>query len=211
MAAANPLVGRPANPWRAPEARYRRGRAHRLPADPEAALPAVSDLADVSRQPCPRPGLHRFLHGSHRRACASSSSSSCSPTTAARVLHFNVTEHPTAALDRPAARGGLPRRLRAVLSPPRSRRVYGHAFRHRVKGMGIREVADRARAAHGRIPSRSGSSARSGASVWIMVCHECRTEKGGNAAEEMRAGPSESGCRTRLQTPSRCVGQEPAW
>jgi putative transposase len=37
------------------------------------------------------------------------------------------------------------------------------------------------------------------------------TEKGGNAAEEMRAGPSESGCRTRLQTTSRCVGQEPAW
>ena len=33
-----------------------------------------------------------------------------------------------------------------------------------------------------------------------MVCHECQTEKGGNAAEEMRAGPSESGCRTRLQT-----------
>jgi transposase InsO family protein len=29
------------------------------------------------------------------------------------------------------------------------------------------------------------------------------TEKGGNAAEEMRAGPSESGCRTRLQT--HCV------
>jgi hypothetical protein len=37
------------------------------------------------------------------------------------------------------------------------------------------------------------------------------TEKGGNAAEEMRVGPSESGCRTRLQTSSRCGGQEPAW
>jgi transposase len=35
--------------------------------------------------------------------------------------------------------------------------------------------------------------------------------KGSNAAEEMRGGPSESGCRTRLHTTSRCAGQEPAW
>jgi transposase len=37
------------------------------------------------------------------------------------------------------------------------------------------------------------------------------TEEGGSAAEEMRGGPSESGCRTRLQTASRCAGQEPGW
>ena len=61
------------------------------------------------------------------------------------------------------------------------------------------------------MPTPSASYARSGRSVWTAVCHECRTEKGGNAAEEMRAAPSEPGCRTRLQTPSRGVGQEPAW
>jgi putative transposase len=38
-----------------------------------------------------------------------------------RVLHFNVPEHPTAAWTRPAGRRHLPGRLRAVLSPPRSR------------------------------------------------------------------------------------------
>src|SRR5712692_7901196 len=38
-----------------------------------------------------------------------------------RVLHFNVTEHPTVALDGPADRGRLPGRLRPVLPPPRSR------------------------------------------------------------------------------------------
>jgi transposase len=38
-----------------------------------------------------------------------------------------------------------------------------------------------------------------------------RGRKGSNAAGEMRAGPSESGCRTRLQTASRCAGQEPGW
>ena len=37
-----------------------------------------------------------------------------------RVIHFNVTEHPTAPLDRPADRRGLPGRLRAALSPARS-------------------------------------------------------------------------------------------
>ena len=38
-----------------------------------------------------------------------------------RVVHFNVTEHPTAALDGPADRGRVPGRHRAVLPPPRSR------------------------------------------------------------------------------------------
>src|SRR5438552_10006522 len=52
MATANPLWG-PTNPWRTPEARYRRGRANRLSADAEAASPAVSGVADVPRQPCP--------------------------------------------------------------------------------------------------------------------------------------------------------------
>jgi putative transposase len=45
--------------------------------------------------------------------------------------------------------------------------VYGHAFRHRVKGMGLREVLRPHAPARGRTPSRNGSSARSGASVWI--------------------------------------------
>ena len=75
-------VGRPENPWRTPEARHRRGRAHRLPADPEAAHPAVADLAHVPHQPRPGPRRHRFLHRPHRAACVCSSSSSCSPTIA---------------------------------------------------------------------------------------------------------------------------------
>ena len=64
-------------------------------------------------------------------------------------------------------------------------------------------------------PPRRGAapSARSGASDWIMVCHECRTEKGRQCCGRRDAGPgpSESGCRTGLRTPSRGVGQEPAW
>ena len=61
-----PPLGRAAHPWRAPQARHRRGRAHRLPADADAAAHTVSDLGDVPCQPRPRPGLHRFLYRAHR-------------------------------------------------------------------------------------------------------------------------------------------------
>ena len=57
-----------------------------------------------------------------------------------RVLHFNVTEHPTSAwttqqlVDAFPEHGAPPYLLRDRDS------VYGHAFQHRVKGMGIHEV-----------------------------------------------------------------------
>jgi hypothetical protein len=54
------------HPRGAPEARPQRGRRHRLAAAPQAALPALSDLAGVSRQPRPRLGLNRLLHRAHR-------------------------------------------------------------------------------------------------------------------------------------------------
>jgi len=53
-----------------------------------------------------------------------------------RVLHFNVTEHPHRSLDGSADRGRLPRRLRPVLSPPRSR-------------LGLRSRVQATREAHG--------------------------------------------------------------
>src|SRR5207249_4960423 len=55
-------LGRPAYPCRAPQARHRPGRAHRLPADAETSSPAVTDLADIPHQPCPRSRFPRFLH-----------------------------------------------------------------------------------------------------------------------------------------------------
>src|SRR4030095_7311797 len=47
------FVGGAPHPRRTHQARPRCVRAHRLPLDPELASPAVSDLADVPRQPCP--------------------------------------------------------------------------------------------------------------------------------------------------------------
>jgi putative transposase len=57
-----------------------------------------------------------------------------------RVLHFNVTEHPTAAWTAQQLVDSFP----DASAPPYLLRdrdsIYGQAFRHRVKGMGISEV-----------------------------------------------------------------------
>jgi putative transposase len=57
-----------------------------------------------------------------------------------RVLHFNVTEHPTAAWTAQQLVDTFP----DASAPPYLLRdrdsIYGQAFRHRVKGMGISEV-----------------------------------------------------------------------
>src|SRR5438093_4637526 len=89
-------VGCPQNPRRAPEARHRRGRAHRLPPAPERRTPPsqswrtfltnhVRDLISIDFFTVPTAGLRVLfvlvLLAHDRR----------------RVLHFNVTEHPTAA------------------------------------------------------------------------------------------------------------------
>src|SRR2546425_3080481 len=113
-------LGRAPNPWRAAEARNRGGRAYGLPAAPEAAHTAVPDLADVPRQPCPGPGLHRLLHGPHRGlAGAFRPRRARSPSPARRPLQHHRA--PDRALDGPADRGRLPERHRAVLSSARSR------------------------------------------------------------------------------------------
>jgi putative transposase len=57
-----------------------------------------------------------------------------------RVLHFNVTEHPTAAWTAQQLVEAFPNdSVPSYLLRDRDS-VYGHAFRHRVKGLGIREV-----------------------------------------------------------------------
>jgi putative transposase len=69
-----------------------------------------------------------------------------------RVLHFNVTEHPTAAWTAQQIVDTFP----ADTAPSYLLRdrdaIYGEAFRQRVKGMHIREVS-RPPEARGRIPS----------------------------------------------------------
>src|SRR5438445_12644579 len=127
------------NPRRAPQARHRRGRAHRLPPDAEAPHTALADLAHILDQSPPEPGRPRFLHGPtlrlrvlfilvvlahHRR----------------RVLHFNVTENPTAAWTAQQVVDAFPDDSAPSYLLRDRDSIYGPAFRKRVKGMGISEV-----------------------------------------------------------------------
>src|SRR5438445_13051023 len=112
------VVGRPENSRGTSPVGDRRLRAHRLSAHAEAAPPAVSDLADVPRQPCLRSGLPRFLHGANRApARPLCSRRARSPPPARRPLQRDRASH--RPLDRPADRGCLSGRLRALLSPAR--------------------------------------------------------------------------------------------
>jgi transposase InsO family protein len=57
-----------------------------------------------------------------------------------RVLHFNVTEHPTAAWTAQQIVNAFPDDSAPSYILRDRDRVYGQRFRHRLKGMGIEEV-----------------------------------------------------------------------
>jgi len=57
-----------------------------------------------------------------------------------RVLHFNVTEHPTSAWTTQQLVDAFPEDCAPLYLLRDRDSVYGHAFQHRVKGMGIHEV-----------------------------------------------------------------------
>ena len=46
----------------------------------------------------------------------------------------------------------------------------------------------------------------------VVRCERSRWKSGGGGAlPKMRDGPSKSACKSRLQTATSCVGQEPSW
>ena len=81
-----------------------------------------------------------------------------------RVLNFNVTEHPSAAWTAQQIVDAFPDDSAPSYLLRDRDSIYGHAFRQRVKGMGISEVLT-APLSPCKIRSPSGSSARSDASV----------------------------------------------
>jgi putative transposase len=81
-----------------------------------------------------------------------------------RVVHFNVTEHPTAHWTAQQIVNAFPDESAPSYLLHDRDQVYGKQFRRRVKGLGSRK-SSRPRTAHGRIPSRSASSVRSDGSV----------------------------------------------
>ena len=81
-----------------------------------------------------------------------------------RVLHFKVTEHPTAAWTAQQIVEAFPEASAPKYLMRDRDRIYGGPLRDRIAGMGIEEVLAR-RARPGRTPSLSASSARSAESA----------------------------------------------
>jgi putative transposase len=84
-----------------------------------------------------------------------------------RVVHFNVTEHPTARWAAQQTVDAFPDDSAPAYLLRDRDAVYGDAFLKRVKGMGIDEVLTAPRSPW-QNPSRSDSSAQSGASASTM-------------------------------------------
>src|SRR2546426_3889848 len=133
------VVGRPENSRGTSPAGVRRLRAHRLSAHTEAAPPPsqtwrtflanhVCDLVSLDFFTVPTARL-RILFvlvvlARHRR----------------RVVHFNVTEHPTAHWTAQQIVDAFPDDSAPSYLLRDRDQVYGEQFRHRVKGMRIEEV-----------------------------------------------------------------------
>ena len=84
-----------------------------------------------------------------------------------RVLHFNVTEHPTAEWTAQQIVDTFPDDTAPSYLLRDRDRIYGDSFRRRVKGMQTREVLTAARSPW-QNPLSSGSWARSDANVLTM-------------------------------------------
>jgi hypothetical protein len=89
-----------------------------------------------------------------------------------RVVHFNVTEHPTAQWTARQIVEAFPDESALAYLLRDRDRVYGQPFRHRVKGMAIEEVLT-APESPWQNPFANGSSAGSGASASI-TCSSSR-------------------------------------
>jgi hypothetical protein len=127
-------VGRPENPWRTQEARHRVARqtsrlAEAAPPRHQTGAhgPTTSTFSlDFFTVPTARLRVLFVLVvlAHHRR----------------RIVHFNVTEHPTAQWTAQQIVDAFPNDTAPSYLLRDRDQVYGHAFRYRVKGMGIGEI-----------------------------------------------------------------------
>jgi putative transposase len=88
-----------------------------------------------------------------------------------RVVHFNVTEHPTAAWTTQQIVDAFPDDSAPSYLLRDRDSVYGYVFRQRLKGLGVGEVLT-APHSHGRTRSQSASSAPARVSNHVVVLGE---------------------------------------
>src|SRR5436190_2643395 len=100
---------------------------------------AVSHLAHLPGEPCPAAGLHRLLHRAHHPVPGPLRISGVGHDRR-RILHFNVTAHPTADWTGQQLREAFPfAQLPRYLLRDRDA-IFGDDFREHLRDMGICEV-----------------------------------------------------------------------
>ena len=85
-----------------------------------------------------------------------------------RVVHFNVTAHPTAEWTARQVVQAFPEEAAPGYLLRDQDKVYGGRFQQATNSLGIAEVVTAARDRRGSTPTRSGSSVRFGATAWII-------------------------------------------
>ena len=141
--------GKWASRWRNPPSRSTDGRPRR---------PSSPTWKVFLQEPRQRPDRHGFLRRPYYDIQESSLFSYSSCTSGVGSSTFNITEHPTASWTAQQVVDAFPwdKAPRYLL---RDRdRIYGDAFRRRVRHMGIEEVIIAPRSGHGRIRMSNGSS-----------------------------------------------------
>ena len=102
-----------------------------------------------------------------------------------RVLHFNVTEYPTAAWTAQQIVDTFPGDTAPAYLLRDRDAIYGHSFRQRVKGMQIHEVLTAARSPRA-VPSRNNSSVKR-VIDHVLVLSERHHERREGTARGLRA------------------------
>jgi hypothetical protein len=128
-----------------------------------------------------------------------------------RVVHFNVTEHPSARWTAQQIVEAFPENTAPEYMIRDRDGIYGEVLRGRVQGMGIQEVLT-APGPPGRIRMRNASSDRSVGNAWITSSSSesttCFASSGPTSPTTTARGLTSRSARTR---PSRERSNRPTW
>src|SRR3989475_1046479 len=133
-------LGRAAHSWRAPQARSRRLTTHGWSAHASPCETALADLADLPRKSRRRSCLGRLLRRAHGDVPRALRVRSPPPSPPPSVVHFNVTDSPTAAWTAQQVVEAFPHDSAPRFLIRDHDSIFGGQFRQRVKAIGLAEV-----------------------------------------------------------------------
>lgn len=138
-------MGRASDPQRAGHAWHRGGRLHSGEVDASETQAAFADVARLPGQPPPGPGGDRFLRGAYGHLPDPGRLHRLGTHDRRRVVHFNVTAHPTAEWTARRVVQAFPEEAAPRFLLRDRDKVYGERFQQVIDGLGIGEVVTAAR------------------------------------------------------------------